>query len=192
VLFFSWSGARHARMTGYAAAAAVPLLLAFHDAAREKARPRAAAVVLAVLAAFSLWCGSRYGLGRALFNDHFLPVEAAEFLDRRPSPRRLYNPWGWGGYLGWRLGGFGRAVYQDGRYIFHGLLAEEAAALESPEAWQAFLDRKGIDVALMENAPMFVDGRPYHEAYMPRARWTLRHEDVRALVFERRADALRR
>ncbi|UPT75231.1 MAG: hypothetical protein M0D55_05880 [Elusimicrobiota bacterium] len=186
VLFFSWSGARHARMSGYAAAAAIPLLLAFLDSAREKERPRAAAALLAALAAFSLWCGTRYGLGRSVFNDHFLPVSAAEFLASRPAPKRLYNPWGWGGYLGWRLPPAWR-VYQDGRYLFHGLLAEEGAALESPEAWQAFLDRKGIDVALMENAPLLVDGRPYHEAYMPRSRWTLRHKDGRALVFERRA-----
>ncbi len=185
LLFFSWSGSRHARMTGFAAALAVPLALAFLSGARVKERSRAAVLLLAACAAFSLWCGTLYGLGRTAFNAHFLPERAADYLAARPPAERLYNPWGWGGYLGWRLPR-GWRVYQDGRYLFHDLLAEEAEALESPRAWNEFLDRRRIDVALLQNAPLFVEGRPWHEAYMDRARWRLVHEDARALVFERR------
>lgn len=183
LLFFAWSGARHARMTGMAAAAAVPFLLAFRAGARP--RPRAALALGAACLAFSLWCGARYGLGRTVFNDHALPVAAADYLEKSPelAARRLYNPWGWGGYLAWRLG---TPIYQDGRYLFHSQLAEESAALESPAAWQAFLESRRIGVVLLQNAPLFVEGRPWHEAYMPRSRWELRREDARSLVFVRR------
>ena len=77
-------------------------------------------------------------------------------------------------------------VFQDGRYIFHPLLMEAGEAARSPGAWQDFLDRHGIDAALMENLPLKVDGRPYHVSYMPRKKWTPICSDDRALLFRRR------
>ncbi len=193
VLFFGFAASRHSRMAAYAVACCVPLSVAFlKDSVRGRAllRPWAAGAVIAVCGAFSLYCSLGYGFGRTAFNDHFLPRRAAEFLALQTAelPRRgLYNPWGWGGYLGWRLHP-DWLVFQDGRYLFHDLLKETGDALASPADWQAFLDRRAIDLALMENLPLFEEstGLPYHVAFMPRARWALVYQDERALVFARR------
>ncbi|MCR4297074.1 MAG: hypothetical protein NUW21_16200, partial [Elusimicrobia bacterium] len=78
-------------------------------------------------------------------------------------------------------------VFQDGRYLFHDLLPETSDALSSPADWGAFLNRRGLDLVLMENAPLLVDGRPYHLAYFPRAGWALVYRDGKSLLFARRA-----
>lgn len=192
ILFFAFSASRHARMSAYFIACGVPLIVFLLGEAGVEDGPgprRARAALIAVLAAFSLWAGRAYGLGRTVFNEHFLPRGAAEFLAREAPalPRRaLYNPWGWGGYLGWRLYP-DYLVFQDGRYLFHDLLPVTQDALSSPEDWGAFLDRRGLDLVLMENAPLLVEGRPYHLAYFPRADWALVYRDGKALLFARRA-----
>lgn len=192
LLFFAFSASRHARMSAYFVACAVPLAAAFLKEAgvRESPAHKAArAALLAACAWFSLWAALGYGLGRKVFNDHFVPRGAAEFLAREAPelPRRaLYNPWGWGGYLGWRLYP-DYLVFQDGRYLFHDLLAETGDALASPADWAAFLDRRGLDLVLMENAPLAVEGRPYHLVYFPRSAWALVYRDRQALLFARRA-----
>lgn len=193
VLFFGFAASRHSRMAAYAVACCVPLTVAFlKDSVRGRAllRPWGAGCVIAVFGAFSLHCSLGYGLGRTAFNDHFIARGAAEFLAAQSPelPRRnLYNPWGWGGYLGWRLHP-DWLVFQDGRYLFHDLLKETGDALASPADWQAFLDRRAVDIALMEDLPLFEEstGLPYHVAFMPRERWALVYRDGQALVFARR------
>ena len=115
------------------------------------------------------------------------------------APLRLFNQWEWGGYLAWRLRPWLR-VFADGRYIFHGLLQEVAAAAESPERWQAFLDRRRLNAALvpnraasMESLRRYPDGstkpfqRPWYLFYFPRERWALVYWDEQALLFVERA-----
>lgn len=138
----------------------------------------------------------------AAYDDFLLPVQTERFLRLETSALsglKMYNPWGWGGYLGYRLGE-NYKVFQDGRYIFHPLLAEAYYdAVNSPETWQAFLDRRGVDLALIENEPWMLSSRfvpsgtevprPYYVFYMPRERWALAWWDERALVFLRRSKA---
>jgi hypothetical protein len=198
VMFLAFSASRHSRMSAYFVACAVPLTVAFlKDAgvAGSPVRRSLGAALLAAFGAFSLWCALGYGFGRTAFNGHFVPRRAAEFLASQAAdlPRRaLYNPWGWGGYLGWRLHP-DYLVFQDGRYLFHDLLVETGDALASPADWQAFLDRRAVDLALMEDLPLIdaETGRPYHAAFMPRERWALVYRDGQALVFARRASVPR-
>jgi hypothetical protein len=205
LLFFGFSASRHSRMAAYAVACAVPLAVYFlreaGAAAETAARRWLLTASLAAFGAFALSCSLQYGFARATFNDHALPRRAAEFLASEAAglPRRgLYNPWGWGGYLGWRLHP-GFLVFQDGRYLFHDLLKETGDALASPSAWQGFLGRHRVDLALMENAPLraevtrtYPDGsaktfwRPYYLSFMPREEWALVYWDEKALIFARR------
>lgn len=196
------STARHARLCGYAAAAA-PLLAAV--AARavhglwEQALPRrAAAAACAAGLALAFFAAQPWRLFQGPYDPALVPYEAASWLAQRPELKalRLYNPWSWGGYISRRLG---VRVYQDGRYLFHGLLAEQKAAAGAPETWQAFIERLGAEVVLLENLPRmlpttFTDKaglesrveRPYYQSYMPRERWALVWFDDTALVFVRR------
>ena len=205
LLFFGFSASQHSRMAAYSVACAVPLIVYFlHKAGITKDTPVQRwllTMLLVVFASFTLACSLRYRFTQVIFNDHFLPRRAAEFLDRQGGElprRRLYNPWGWGGYLGWRL--YPQyLVFQDGRYIFHDLLKEVGGAIALPLTWRQFLDRHRIDLALMENTPLRVETtradpngstkiflRPYYLAYMPRADWALVYWDEKALLFARR------
>lgn len=180
-----------ARFNAFWAAAAVPLLAAAIPA-------KAALVVLSVLLAAALpivkW-------GRP-YQDVFVARRAAEFVVSERAafePLRLFNTYEWGGYLGWRLGPE-RRVYGDGRYLFHGQLAELQDALTGAQPMAAFLARNGLDALLIRNYPtrlpgvrVYPDGtrrelrRPWYVTYLPRERWALVWWDEKALVFVDRA-----
>ncbi|UPT74048.1 MAG: hypothetical protein M0D55_19855 [Elusimicrobiota bacterium] len=139
--------------------------------------------------------------GRA-FSDVFVERAAADFVvaERETFGRlRVFNTYEWGGYLGWRLGPEGK-VFGDGRYLFHGQLAEIRKALTSPEEMSAFVSRHRLDALLIRRYPervrgtmLFPDGasvevtRPWHASYLPRSRWALVYADRDALVFVDRA-----
>ncbi|MBI4348987.1 MAG: hypothetical protein HY553_19270 [Elusimicrobia bacterium] len=200
------AGLRHARTNVYFASAAVPLALSWLADSGRRVKAALPIGVAAFLMAWSFWRASEFGVLTRVFEPRLAPVRAADFLEREAhvlAPRPLYNPWGWGGYLGWRLGGR-YPVFQDGRYLFHRLLLEAGSATESPETWRDFLDARGVELALLENAPAMVptrrrypDGtervfqRPYHVTYMPRERWALIYFDDQSLVFVRRDGAPR-
>jgi hypothetical protein len=125
------------------------------------------------------------------------PDRAAAFLEEERGAlgsKSLYHPYGWGGYLGWRLPG--EKVFWDGRYLFQDLLVEENQARESPKTWQAFLDKHHVDVAVLEHTKLAFSKsgendipRPFYVYFMPQARWALVHWDPDALVFVRRDKA---
>jgi hypothetical protein len=114
--------------------------------------------------------------------------------------RRLLNVWHHGGYLGFRLYPDYRVFY-DGRYIFHDLLLESAAAERRPESWQRLLDKYQVEVACMQrgrgysslktltsdDGKRFVAGQPYYLTYMPKAVWALVYWDDDNLVLVRRS-----
>lgn len=186
-LFFGFTASRHMRMSAYFVSCGVPLLVYFLSEAGalrdESARRRPAVALLIAFTCFSFVCSSRYGFGRKIFNARHVPADAADFLERSAPmlPQRvLYNPWAWGGYLGWRLYP-DYLVFQDGRYIFHALLPETQDAAGTPADWSRFLDRRRIDLALLERALW----EP-HPDFMPRADWALVYRDEKALLFARR------
>ena len=195
------AGLRHARMNVYFASAAIPLGLGWLAVSERRLRGAAAVAVAVVAGLWSAHLAKDFGALRRVFEPRLVPLGAAAFLEREAptlAGRALYNPWGWGGYLGWRLGDRYR-VFQDGRYVFHPLLLEAGEAASSPESWRDFLERRGVEVALMENVPLMLpsvrrypDGsernitRPYYASFMPRDRWALVYFDEQALVFVRR------
>lgn len=194
LLYYAFSAARHARMSSFFGVLAAPL--AVHWALESGLLPREPGgrqrrlmTLLAVSsAAFCLAVGLRLGCFRTTFNDLFLPTQAVEYLERekpRLAGKKLFNPWHWGGYIGWKLYPDFK-VFQDGRYIFHPLLAEAQEGMESPQTWAAFLDRHQIEVVLLEDRPILIQGEPYFHVYMPPSRWDLLHRDGKALIFTRK------
>ncbi|MBI3298086.1 MAG: hypothetical protein HYZ75_07980 [Elusimicrobia bacterium] len=106
------------------------------------------------------------------------PVRAAEFVaaDGEFRRRRLFNEWGWGGYLAWRLGPDTR-VFMDGRYLFHGLLGTVFDAARSPATWRDLLDGWGIEWAMVTD-----ESRGGFEPF----EWALVYRDPAARVYVRR------
>ncbi|MFH2202490.1 MAG: hypothetical protein ABIJ96_05215 [Elusimicrobiota bacterium] len=203
LVVFAAAALRHSRLAPYFALCAVVYVFRFAAGDREVMdavnRGRTAALALVLVAVFALWQGGARVAG-GIFSDVYTPVRAAAYLERHPelAGLRLYSAWGWGGYLGYRLGGRVRLL-QDGRYIFHSLLMEGGAAAEKPDVWQVFLKRRGADAALLQNRPtmmgttrVYPDGsrraipRPYYIQYMPRPSWALVYWDEKALLFVRR------
>lgn len=200
----SWSAASHVRTAPYFAAAAV-LTAAAGFAAALPERARRAGVLVGAAAALA-FVGTLYrpvlARGAFGFDPMYVPARAAAWLEREKAPlagKRLFNPWHWGGYLGWRLDG-AVPVFADGRYIFHDLLAPMYAATRDPAAYAEFLDRHGVEAAVVQRLkqfapmPVVLKGgrretliRPFYLFFYPRERWALVHWDDRALVFVRRS-----
>lgn len=180
-----------ARLNVYWPAAAVPLMVSFVP-------PAPALAVVSALFAVSL----RVVQWGAPYQDVYVARRAADFVVSERavfSSLRLFNTYEWGGYLGWRLGPEGK-VYGDGRYLFHGQLAELQEALSGPPELSAFIERNRLDALLIRNYPQRLNGmraypdgsrrelsRPWYVSYLPRERWALVWWDAKALVFVDRA-----
>lgn len=122
------------------------------------------------------------------------PVEACRFLlqeKKALSPLRMYNPWGWGGTLGFLLHPDYK-VFVDGRYLFHDYLPKVRQAKENPQTWGKFLDSMGIDLVLVENHRQMVQDprlkifRPADRYFMPEESWALVYWDSLSMIFIRR------
>lgn len=181
----------HCRVAPYFCALALPWAVP----ALLSRRPGAGAgALLGALLAFGLWATWAQGTFRRAWHDAYLPLRTAAFLAKNPAllDGEVYHPWGWGGYLGFRFAPRLR-VFQDGRYLFHGLLVETSRAVARPKSWSDFMDLWQIDVAVVENVPLRLPSdkglRPYYATYLPQDKWFLAHFDERALVFVRRGFA---
>lgn len=181
-------GALHQRNIAYFAAAAVLLI---------PARAWAAPVVLAS-AAFLAFMPQQ--LTRSGLREDKWPSGAAAYIEAHPdlAAKKLYNPWNWGGYLGWSLRPPYR-VYMDGRYLFHDQLGATMAAAKDPESWARFLDAQGIEGALMPRDQRdllltYEDGSgvrrekrlPYLVLFMPPDQWSLAYEDELSALYLRK------
>lgn len=197
------AGLRHARHMSYAAPLA-GLVLLEASAAFAATRPRperwlraGGGLAACAAVAFLLWRSPGIvGRPRA-FDPALFPVEAVDFLEHERAEftrRRVYNEWGWGGYLAWRLGP-DFPVFMDGRYVFHPLLAEASAAQASSGAWRAFLDRWGVEWVLVVDRPRTVTlstprgpvAMEHYASYFHPLLWSLVHRDGTARVYVRRA-----
>lgn len=197
VLGMGLFSSRQVRYPVYFALLASPYLFRRLGEARSAWTGRACAAAGAGLA---LWCAAP-----ALRRDFRSPVpwprlpeRACAFLDRERPPGALYNDCALGGFVTWRLGGR-LPVFCDGRYLFHGMQAAAASALRDPKNFQALLDARGVQTALLRHAGRSVSTDPEGRSLevprspwtflFPRERWALVHWDDAALVFVRRSPA---
>ena len=205
--YFAFAASRHQRHLAYFTLAAVPVLV---HAAPSAFAGRVGGRFAAVLGSFVALTSALH-VADVYSNVGFRPGwkivkqprrRAADFLRREQAALgglRLFNTWGDGGYLGWRLYPEWRVFY-DGRYIFHGLLFETKAALTDARRWRAHMARHGVQLAVMRQAgakatlKLLPDEkgrkqpvpRPYWLDYMPPAEWALVYWNEEDLLFVRR------
>jgi len=113
-----------------------------------------------------------------------IPEGALRFLDEQGIQGRMFNSYGFGGYIIWRGGG--RQVFIDGRYRRVYTPAEYGAykqMLESAEAWQAGERKYGFDHAVLEY-DLLSQRFPAHLPDNPG--WALVYWDNHSLVYVRR------
>ncbi len=126
---------------------------------------------------------------------------AAFLKDSRPqlAGLRLFNPWGWGGWLGWELGPDYK-VFIDGRYIFHDRISEIVDARNGARNWQGLISRYKLDLMLITldepkipvkqkllNGNPNIAWRPAYLMYLPRSEWAVIYWDYSVAALVRRS-----
>ncbi len=108
-----------------------------------------------------------------------MPVEAALWLENHDEPRRIFNVYAWGGYLGRELPD--SLVYIDGRSDIYGdaPIREYARAIALEIDPAALLDRSRID------AVVFWPNSPLADWLNRQPSWTHAYEDEQAAVWVR-------
>lgn len=113
-----------------------------------------------------------------------IPEGAIRFLDEQGIGGRMFNSYGFGGYIIWRGGG--RKVFIDGRYrrvYTPAEYGEYTQIMESAEAWQAAERKYGFDHAVLEYDLL----SQRFPAHLPNnAQWALVYWDNHSLVYVRR------
>jgi hypothetical protein len=106
------------------------------------------------------------------------PAAAVEFLRAHGEADRLFNAYGWGGYLIWKLYPQHR-VFIDGRADVYGdALVEQYLSAEGGErGWRATLDECDI------NAAMLAPDAPLASLLATDAGWRKVYEDKQAVIF---------
>jgi hypothetical protein len=165
---------------------------------RATLRVAAVAVSLTVVVAMALLPGRAPGLG---FSDRYYPGAAWTFIQQQELVGvPAYNDVRFGGFLIHQHYPERRTFLDDRNEIHEPLLAEIHAILGSsdPDAWQAMLDRHGIDLAWLRYNPPFrvvtPDGAPagwrgFSALWFPATRWALIYWDDVAMVLIERAAA---
>lgn len=137
--------------------------------------------------------------GAQMLGLNFFPLEATQYLTQTPNlPRHLFNPYGWGGFLLWRLPPHykiffdGRAhtvypetVFRDGYYIQYGepwlrILSKRGLTLPNRSRSELLTDY-GIDLVLSNrfqgDLAQYLAGDP---------EWTPIYQDFTSVLFLRR------
>ena len=128
------------------------------------------------------------------------PEKACQFVvdERFPTTCHLYNAYGDGGYLIWRLSQY--PVFIDGRAdVYFGRVLDDYARLNKlPFNWHDTIDRDGIDVALLTTremqARLFLSAPDWALVYVDRPQLDESPDDdvpANALIFVRRTPANR-
>ncbi|MFI5346911.1 MAG: hypothetical protein ACHQ51_11105 [Elusimicrobiota bacterium] len=201
---FVFFGARSIRTTKYLMLLLYPMGLSAWATfvirpARRRALALAAALAVPCVAwrGFT-WAGSLRVIGWPAPMEAQGPARAIAFLRAEKtalSSLNLYNPYNWGGSLGYALSPDYK-VFIDGRYIFLDLLDEVDRAQRSPGAFRALIDGRDIGLAIQQNDglmlrdaedPLAASARPYAAYAWPRSVWALVYWDSQALIYVRRA-----
>lgn len=135
------------------------------------------AIVVGVALRFATVAINQPEIERAKF-----PASAVEHLQKQKSPGALFNAYGWGGYLIWKLYPAQR-VFIDGRADVYGDAFIENVFLKAYRGgadWREPLERYNVRVVLVEpDAPI--------AAQLARDEtWKKTYEDKQAVVFEKK------
>ena len=151
---------------------------------RSGAAPRDRAFILTahvlVLVAGSVLVWSTFG-GRSesyLRGEGPFPKAASETLRELPAGRML-NPYGWGGYLIWKLPDIPVSI--DGRADLYGydLLDDALRVQRLKPGWNDYLDERGVDYVLWETETPLAEGLRLLDG------WSVVYEDDEAVIFQR-------
>ncbi|NDJ85957.1 MAG: hypothetical protein GYB66_08735 [Chloroflexi bacterium] len=113
-------------------------------------------------------------------HEEYLPVEAAEYIERHRPPGPMFNDYNWGGYFIFVLEDY--PVFVDGRTDLYGddFLKDYTRAVVGAQKWQEPLEEYAINLVVVRDESAL--------ATLLREKpdqWRIAHEDDLAVVFER-------
>jgi hypothetical protein len=110
------------------------------------------------------------------------PVAAVEFIRARQLPQPVYNEYGWGGYLIWKLHPDYR-VFIDGRADVYGdaFIEEFLATHDGEPHWQESLNKYGVRTVLIKPDAALASLLRQEQG------WQKVFEDSKAIIFVKRS-----
>lgn len=179
------TGWRHVPLFGFVSIPVWAVVLG----ARTERWPRGSLIfwrlVGAVAVAFIAVRLSLPDVGRQPMEDRLFPRWACDFLTVNRLPAHLFNPYGWGGYLIWRLWP-AYQVFIDGRAVQTypaETYQEYFDAAFKPRQTDAILQRYGVDTVICFRDADFAEASS--RLFKGRPQWRLVYEDDLADVFVR-------
>ncbi len=189
-VFFGFAALRSMRHVPLFALTAVPLLAAQLAALTERRRevqapPRFARWLNPLLLGLTLLAvGLRFVSvlqQQPLAEAESYPKAAVDWIVKNRPAGNLYNTYGWGGYLIWRLYPH-YPVYIDGRADVYGneFIYDYMKIYYGQPGWEEKLEAAGVRLALVENDSGIAYALGGSEA------WQMAYKDDKALIFVRK------
>lgn len=190
IFLFGLAGLRSARNVPLFALAAIPVLSAQLAAwiplrANPNPAPRGMliinAVIVAVVALAALFRVSSVLLNQPNVEREKFPAAAVEWIQQnRPAPN-LYNSYGWGGYLIWKLYP-DYLPYIDGRADVHGdvFIEKFLDVYRASPGWQEELAQKNVNLVLIEPEA------PLAKVLEADSAWTQVFHDSQSVVYQKK------
>jgi hypothetical protein len=138
-------------------------------------RPVVNGALVLAMAAFT--AGHAYKLIRSQpeAESREFPARAVAYLEKHPATGRIFNDYGWGGYLIWKL--YPVPVFIDGRADLYGpLLNQFAATYSFRNDWQKPLQLWKINTVMVPPDSALAAGLKSAPG------WTVRYEDAQAIL----------
>lgn len=187
---FGIAGLRSARNIPLFALVAIPVLSAQLAAwiplrASTAPTPRPLRIInLIIVTGIALVALARVGnvpVNQAAVERAKFPAAAVEWIQKnRPAPN-IYNSYGWGGYLIWKLYP-DYLVYIDGRADVHGDLFIEKflEVYRASAGWENELAQRGVNTVLIEPAA------PLAKALAANSQWTQVFADAQSVIYQKK------
>ncbi len=203
MLFFGYSAINYSRQTPFfIIMACASFLYSMRDAVLTRGK-RSLTLLFSffIILYYPVFIWSRAGRMTDFINRSQPLVRFLESNRRQLGKLRMYNQWGWGGYMEFFLWPSYKP-FIDGRYIFHSKLEEVQNCQVNYEAWRRFLQKYKFEILVLErdgqktpvkhkfkDSREIVMWRPTYLLYIPRKDWALVHWDARLIVMVMRKSA---
>ncbi len=180
--FALWTALSHARFMFFAgmilAPVLAPCLKLFAPYDRELDKPWLNAVVVAAVIAGVIYFFPSPAQLQQRIDDTF-PRNALEFMQRQHLNGRIFNRYGWGGYMEWYTPELNPGI--DGRadiFVYNGVFMDFLNAMALKRTFQT-LDKYRIDYVLVQ------PNQPFNYLLEHSSAWRLVYADKIAALYER-------
>ena len=182
VAFAMWAALSHQRFLFFAGLILPPVLAPrlhlFPPYERELDKPWLNAIIIAGVIGSLIYFFPSEATLQARVNEEY-PRLALNFMEQQHLAGRIFNDYGWGGYIEWNAPQF--KPFIDGRadiFAYNGTFADDKSAVTMNRSFEVF-DKYKVDYILLKRK------QPLSYLLEHSAAWNLVYSDNIALLFER-------